>query len=188
MALSNPKPWTYELYSLLPEDGKRHEIIDGEHYVTPAPRTRHQKIVAEILFALKAVADTRDLGTVLTAPCDLYFTETDNVQPDVFFISNERRAIIKELRVEGAPDLVVEILSPSTRRRDEVLKRDLYERFEVPEYWIVDPELETVKIFRLSDEGGFDEPKTIARERGESLETPLLPGLTLSLETLFLSD
>ena len=83
MAVPSPKPWTYELYALLPEDGRRHEIIDGEHYVTPAPSTRHQKIVHRLAFELELALRAGGSGQILTAPCDVYFTEMDNVQPDV---------------------------------------------------------------------------------------------------------
>jgi len=185
MATANPRPWTYELYALLPEDGRRHEIIGGEHYVTPSPDVRHQRVVAEVAFALTSVVKSGGQGVVLTAPCDVFLSETDTVQPDVLYISRERSAIMTETKIQGAPDLVVEVLSPSTRRRDEILKRDLYERFGVVEYWIVDPELETVKVWRRLSGAGFDEPLLCEGARMHRLTTPLLPELALDVATLF---
>lgn len=185
MVIPNARPWTYENYALLPEDGKRHEIIDGEHYVTPAPTVRHQRIVRQLILSLAAGAAAQRTGEVLSAPCDVLLTETDIVQPDVLFISGNRSHIVTEENVQGAPDLVVEVLSESTRKRDERLKRDLYERFGVREYWVVDPDLETVKIYRQAEDSGFGPSKILEHDKGALLETPLLPGLELPLATLF---
>jgi len=187
MATPSPRPWTYEEYCLLPEDGNRYEIIDGELFMTPAPKVRHQDLVLSLSIALAAV--TPKGGRLLNAPCDVYLTETNNVQPDVLYIAPDRALIVTEANVQGAPSLVVEILSASTRKQDEVLKRNLYERFGVQEYWIVDPELDAVKVYRMDSESRvFGEPEILSAEKDHRLSTQLLPGLDLSLSDLLATE
>src|SRR5436305_1778740 len=139
MALPDPSPGfcklSYGDYVLIPEDGRRHEILDGEHCVTPAPLTRHQRVSARLHGNLEPFVFERQLGLVLAAPTDVLLSPHDVAQPDLLFISKARMEIVAEENVQGAPDLVVEILSERTRRRDERLKHDLYERFGVQEYW-----------------------------------------------------
>src|SRR5438128_3226950 len=142
---------TYEDFLLFPDDGKRHELIDGEHYVTPSPKTKHQRVSGNLFAALHNHVHPRRAGQLLAAPMDVLLSDTDVVEPDLLFISAARSSIITEPNIQGAPDLVVEILSEGTRKTDEITKRKLYERFGVTEYWVVDPELETVKVYRLSD-------------------------------------
>src|SRR5262249_7140524 len=130
---------TYEDYLQLPEDGKRHELIDGEHYVTPTPIRKHQAISFNLTGALWSYLQQHAVGRVFAAPFDVIFSNFDVVEPDLLFISNERLAQIETSPwVKGAPDLVVEIGSPGTRKRDETIKKRLYERFGVKEYWIID--------------------------------------------------
>jgi len=176
--------FTYEDYLLIPEDGKRHELIDGEEYVSPAPKTRHQRIVFRLSGFLFAYLRRTGRGEALAAPVDVLFSETDVVQPDVLFISSERLGMIQEHGVVGAPDLVVEVLSEGSRRHDEVRKRKLYERYGIQEYWIVDPELETLKVYRMTA-SGYVRQDELSREGGATLSSPLLPGFDLSLEELF---
>lgn len=176
--------FTYEDYLLFPEDGHRHEIIDGEHRVTPAPTTKHQRISRKFLVALSNFLNRTRLGEVFDAPCDVVLSDLDIVQPDLLFISAARASIVTERNVQGAPDLIVEILSETSRKMDETLKRKLYERSGVQEYWIVDPELERVKVFRLGP-AGYGQPTELMLERQDGLTTPLLPGLTLALAELF---
>ena len=174
---------TYDDYLHLPPDGKRHEIIDGEHYVTPAPSRRHQRISRRLVTALDNYLRDHPLGEVLNAPLDVILSDFDVVQPDVVFVSHERDDIADDA-VRVAPDIAIEILSASTRRTDEVAKRKLFERVGVREYWIVDPELDLVKIYRR--EGGkFVRVGECSREQGEAVETPLLPGVQITLEELF---
>jgi Uma2 family endonuclease len=186
--MSSPSPsslkLTYEDYALFPEDGRRHELVDGEHCVSPAPTLRHQTIVANLLFALRLYLRSRPAGQVFTAPADVVLSVNDTVQPDLLFISNARAAILGDKNVQGAPDLVVEIVSDTTRRMDEITKRKLYERFGVTEYWVVDPALETVKIYRR---GGdlFQVPAELTLESRPTLTTPLLPGLGIPLAEIF---
>lgn len=186
--MSSPSPsslkLTYEDYALFPEDGRRHELIDGEHCVSPAPSLRHQAIMANLLFALRLYLRSCPSGQVFTAPTDVVLSANDTVQPDVLFVSNERAGILGEKNVQGAPDLMVEILSETTRRMDEVTKRKLYERFGVAEYWVVDPALETVKIYRREGDF-FQSPTTLSLEAEDALATPLLPALEIPLTDLF---
>ncbi len=175
---------TYEDYVLFPDDGKRHEIIEGDHYVTPAPKTKHQRVSCNLAVALGSFVKQRGLGLVLTAPCDVILSEDNIVQPDLLFVSNNLAGIVTEDNIQGAPELIIEIVSETTRRRDEVTKRKLYERFGVQEYWIVDPNLETVKIYR-QEQRGYGRPLELAKETNDALTTELLPGFSLALAELF---
>lgn len=141
---------TYEDYAALPNDGNRYEILEGELAVTPAPSTKHQIALANLFKILSRHIDNRNLGTLLFAPLDLILETSSVLQPDLLFVSKTRRNIITERAVEGAPDLVVEVLSPTTSRTDRVTKAQIYARHKVPAYWIVDPELETVEIYLLN--------------------------------------
>jgi Uma2 family endonuclease len=174
---------TYDDYVLIPDDGQRHEIIDGEHYVSAAPFIRHQRLVRKLIQRLSPV-DEQGLGEVFPAPCDLVFSRYDIVQPDLLFISRERLQILTEKNVQGVPDLVIEILSEGTRRLDEEIKFDLYERFGVLEYWILDPVLRTARIYRLKDRR-FHLAAELSAESGDVLTSPLLPGLQIPMAGIF---
>jgi Uma2 family endonuclease len=177
--------FTYDEYCAFPEDGKRHELIDGDHYVTPAPLTKHQRIVANLHRLIGPVVHEHSLGTVLFAPVDVLLSHVDVVQPDFLFVSKARTVIITESNIQGAPDLVVEILSESTRKNDEGIKRLLYERAQVQEYWIIDPVAETIKIYRLHD-GHYATPDEVtSTSPTTALTTPILPGLSISLSEIF---
>src|SRR2546425_684946 len=175
---------TYEDYLHFPDDGKRHELIDGEHYVTPSPKTKHQQVSANLVFLLHQHVRATRAGQVFAARLDVLLSETDVVEPDLLFVSGARSAIITEANIQGAPDLVVEILSESTRKTDEIIKRKLYERFGVTEYWVVDPELETVKVYQLSDRR-YVRAAELSTEAGDTLSTPLLPELRIPLAEIF---
>jgi Uma2 family endonuclease len=175
---------TYDDFLLCPDDGKRHELIDGEHYVTPAPNIRHQQLLKRLLVRIDNWLAQHPLGEVFCAPLDVRFSKFDVVEPDVLYVSNQRRAILEVQFASGAPDLVVEIGSPSTRRRDETIKRRLYEQFNVSEYWIVDPETDAIRIHRRTGER-FAKPIKLSRENSDVLTTPLLPGLEIPLASLF---
>ncbi len=186
MAIRDIVPYklTYEDYILFPEGGQRHEILDGEHYVTPAPTPGHQGVSSNLHLKLGPFAREYRLGIVLYAPIDVLLSEHDIAQPDLLFISNERAGILQNANVVGAPDLVIEILSDSTRRRDETLKRDLYERFGVLEYWLVDPLRRSVEVLRRSG-AGFLAPLRLSATAGDILTTPLLPGLEIRVSEIF---
>lgn len=141
---------TYEDYVLLPEDGKIHEIIDGEHYMTPAPETYHQTLSRRIQFQLYEQIEERGLGLVFNAPTDVQLSETDIVQPDLLVILATRKSIISPKKVIGPPDLIIEILSEATGSKDRKLKLDLYQKAGVPEYWLVDPESQRIEVQRLT--------------------------------------
>lgn len=175
---------TVEDYELFPDDGQRHELIDGEHVVTAAPVVHHQRVLVRLVALLHVFVEEHSLGEILPAPTDVVLSRHDVVQPDVLFVSNARSAIVTR-RIEGAPDLAVEVLSPSSRRTDEVLKRRRYEVFGVTELWIVDPEIDVVRVYRRESPERFGRPLELAAERGDMLATPLLPGLTLDLGRLF---
>ena len=175
---------TYEDFLLFPDDGKRHEIIDGEHFVTPSANVRHQRMLRELYDAVTAAVRAGGLGEVFFAPLDVVFTRHDVVEPDLIFVSTARAGIVTAPNLQGAPDLVVEVLSPSNLRHDEVRKRDLYDRGGAAEYWIVDPEADTVKVYRREGEA-FARPLLLAAASGDRLTSPLLPGLALSLVELF---
>ena len=183
-AQSHKVKFTYEDYLLFPEDGKRHELIDGEHYMTPAPSTKHQKVSRNLFSLLHTHVQSKKAGEVFYAPTDVVFSDLDVVQPDLVFISSAKSSIITEKNIQGAPDLVIEIISETTRKTDEVIKRKLYEHYGVQEYWVVDPELETVKVYRM-DQQRYTRVAELAHETGDSLTTPLLPHLTISLTEIF---
>ena len=142
---------TYDDYLLFPDDGKRHELIDGEHYVTPSPNLRHQTIAGRLYLTIGTWLRAHPSGRVFFAPLDVIFSRFDVVEPDLLYVSNERAPeLLSGDYVTGAPDLVIEIGSPSTRHRDETIKRRLYERSNVTEYWIVDPDIDVIRVYLSS--------------------------------------
>jgi Uma2 family endonuclease len=175
---------TYDDFLLFPDDGKRHELIDGEHYVTPAPNARHQLILGNLYFLIRAGLEDHPVGQAFLSPVDVVFTSFDVVEPDLLFISRERAAIVGIENVTGAPDVVVEIGSTSTRRRDETIKLRLYERAGVAEYWIVDPDLEVVWVYS-NREGQFGRPVELRTEASGMLTSPHLEGLEIPLRRIF---
>lgn len=187
MALRDPvhRKLTYEDYLLFPEDGYRHEILDGEHFVTAAPNLWHQSIVVELTSWIAPFVRRHRLGRLYVAPADVLLGEHDVVQPDLLFVSQARAQIITEMNVQGAPDLVIEVLSPSTRRRDEGLKLERYEILGVQEYWIVDPARDAALIFRRTGEG-LQAVADLTATGGDMLTSPLFPGLEIPLAEIFL--
>ena len=142
----------YPEYALIPDDGRRHEVIDGEHIVNPAPNLDHQRLSRKIQFQLYAQIELQGLGEVFDAPCDLQLSQWDIVQPDLVVILKHKQAIITRSRVRGAPDLVVEIMSPSSEHNDRVRKLELYRKSAVPEYWVVDPGQHVIEQYILRDD------------------------------------
>ena len=147
--------WTYEDLRLMPDDGQRYEVIDGDLLVTPAPTTTHQTLSKRIQFALMQQIELRGLGQVFNAPVDLIFSRLRTVQPDLLVVRTERTNFITERGIETAPDLVVEILSPSTEQTDRERKAKLYASEGVREYWIVDAAQRCIEIYGLA-ESGYD--------------------------------
>jgi Uma2 family endonuclease len=176
---------TYDDYVQFPEDGKRHELIDGEHVVTPTPNRKHQAVSGNLLGLIWSHLQQHPVGRVFSAPFDVILSNFDIVEPDLLYISRQRFAEIETSPwVKGAPNLVVEIGSPATRKRDATVKRRLYEGFGVEEYWLVDPELDTIDVYRSVD-GRYQRTSQLTAEQGDVLTTPLLPGLELPLVKIF---
>lgn len=144
--------FTYEDYLQFPDDGKRFEIIDGELFMSPSPLTKHQQTLLDLAYGIESHLKKVRSGKLFVAPVDVVFSETDVVQPDILFVSNSRTSIITEKNITGAPDFIIEILSPSNSIMDLKRKRSLYERSGVKEYWIVDPGKETIQKLILQDQ------------------------------------
>ena len=175
---------TYDDFVLFPDDGKRHEIIDGVHYVTPSPRLIHQQLLGRLHLAIATfLEDRQGVGEVFLSPLDTIFTPWDIVEPDLMFVAGDQRSILTEKNIQGAPALVVEILSPGTRRRDQGIKRQLFDRGGVREYWLVDPQSQEVTSHRRAADGSFPRVERLGRD--ETLTTPLLPCFSLALDKLF---
>ena len=176
---------TYDDFVHFPDDGNRHELIDGEHYVTPSPNTRHQRISGNLFLLIGTWLECHPIGQVFYAPYDVVFSEFDVVEPDLLYLSNERAAqVLTPLHAKGVPELVIEIGSKGTRKRDETIKRRLYERAGVSEYWLVDPVSDAIRVYRRENDR-FGRPIELSREAGDVLTTPLLPGLALPLARIF---
>jgi Uma2 family endonuclease len=139
---------TYEDLLLVPDDGLRHELIDGVHYVTASPVTRHQRILRRLAVAIENWLTAHPGGEMFFAPLDVVLTRFDVVVPDLIYISTERSDGLGARGMFAAPDLAVEILSPSTRKRDRLLKRRLYEREGITEYWLIDPTRGAIPLTR----------------------------------------
>lgn len=174
--------FTYEDYQHTPDD-QRYELLDGELIMAPAPNVGHQRIGTQLGWRLAQFVTERGLGEVLFAPCDVVLSNTDVVQPDLLFVSHERaHLLLGGTNVLGAPDLVVEILSPSTAGRDRTLKRALYAKHGVREYWLVGPDARTVTVLRL--DGGAFEVVGLYGE-GQTLTSPTLEGFAVDLNEIF---
>ena len=179
-----PEPrlkFTVKDYMSTPDD-KRYQLLDGEMILMPSPVTKHQDIVARIFLALNQFVHDHSHGRVFFAPLDVVLSNHDVAQPDVLFVSNARSAIITEANIQGAPDLVVEILSPGTLVYDRGYKQALYGRHGVQEYWLVDPDAETVEVLTLGDQGLT--PLATYR-RGDLIASHLLEGLALEMNQVF---
>ncbi|HET9227998.1 MAG TPA: Uma2 family endonuclease [Thermoanaerobaculia bacterium] len=176
---------TYEDYLLFPEDRNRHEILDGEHHVTAAPYPGHQRVVVQLTWWIAPFARQHRLGRFYVAPVDVLLGRHDVVQPDLLFISNASTKILTEKNVQGAPDLVVEVLSDSTRKRDEGIKLERYGLLGVQEYWVVDPKHSEARIYRRVGEDLRQSAELSAASR-DFLTSPFFPGLEIPLSEIFL--
>jgi len=166
-AKSTRQRWTYSEFARLPSEGStRHEIIDGELCVTQSPTGRHQRIVTDMVTLLNVFVRSNDLGEVFVSPLDVLFAEGDYLEPDILLVRNDRTHLVTDRGVEGPPDLVVEVLSPSTAARDRGIKLERYRLYGVGEYWVVDPDGRTVEIWKLA----------------ESAEAPLVLGAADTLD------
>jgi Uma2 family endonuclease len=169
--------FTYEDLEQFPDDGKRREIIGGELHTMPSPNPKHQDIVGNFFVEIKLFLRAHPLGRVFVAPLDVIFHIDDVIIPDVMFVSKERQDLISRRGVEGAPDLVIEVISPSSVKRDLEVKRKLCQREGVVVYIAVDPDREQVY--------GWDGDKSFVLGKGETLTCSVLPGFELLVDKLF---
>jgi Uma2 family endonuclease len=175
---------TYEDYLHLPNDGRRYEILEGELFVSPAPKTRHQIIATNLAETLNRQVRKHKLGRVLVAPTDVVLSRTDVAQPDLLFISSQRLKILTEQNVQGAPDLIVEILCEFTEEQDRTLKMQIYARHGVREYWLIDPDREVVEVYELDAKlRTFLHRATYQQD--ETMSSTLFPKLTVKLSALW---
>ena len=179
MATSRPLKTVDDFMAL--GDQVRAELIAGEIYMSPSPSSQHQSIAGNLYVALRSAARRARGEAVFIAPLDVHLPSGDIVQPDVMFVSAQRRGIVQEW-IRGAPDLLIEIVSPSHAERDRIVKRELYARNRVPEYWLVDGTTRTLE--RFVDDAGTYTAAGYYRE-GDTLETPLLPALQLPIVEIF---
>lgn len=174
--------FTYEDLLDIPPDRNRYEIVDGELFVTAVPAPLHQIIVGNLYGELRTHVRKHGLGVVFVAPCDIVFTESTVLEPDLFFVSSSRLHIIGEKNLSGPPDLVVEVMSESTRRLDRKIKPKKYAEYGVPEFWLIDPEGELIEIFRLKN----GEYELVGRLGfSQMLTSPLFHGLSLPVASLW---
>ncbi len=173
---------TAEEYYQLPEGPPYFQLIDGELFMSPSPHFFHQEIILNIASLIREYLRKHPIGKVVVAPSDVEFDKDNIFQPDVFFISKERLGIVDNHGAKGAPDLVIEVISGSTGRLDLGPKKTIYAQKGVLEYWVVLPETREVEVYRLPESA--DRPALKLAE-GETLTTPLLPGLELPLAEIF---
>ena len=177
--------FNYQDYLQLSDD-KRYEIIDGELFMVPSPNESHQNILGYIFNCIFNYTRKTKLGSVYCAPFDVLFSEADIVQPDIIFVANKNKNIITKNNIQGAPDLLIEILSSGTSRRDLGVKKKLYAKNGVREYWIVDPAQETVEVFNLK-EGVFLGKSYRAGEAGQTsrLSSSVIQGFDIEVKEIF---
>lgn len=173
---------TYDDYCELPNDRNRYEILDGELSVTPAPRINHQRISNRLHRVLDDHVIANRLGEIFVAPTDLILAPTTVVQPDLIFIATDRAHIVTERGIEGAPTLVTEILSPTTQRTDRVAKAQLYAKYGVSNYWLIDPGQHTFEAYELA---GDHYVIIESMKNQDEFHPSLFPGLTIRLADLW---
>lgn len=175
------KRYTYDDYCKLPDD-ERVELINGALLMSPAPNWQHQSISGKLFYLLYSYVTKRKLGKVSAAPTDVFLSDFDVVQPDILFVAKNRLNIIGEPCVKSSPDFVIEILSPPHEARDTVEKKQLYEKYRIPEYWIVDPKTKSVTVFLLDGKLRYTE-KTYQQK--DVLKSRMVRGFKLRVRDLF---
>ena len=178
--IQSPRRWTYAEYCRIPADRKRHQIVDGRHFVSPAPSLRHQEVAGRLYVALVSAIEQKRRGRVFIAPVDVHLAPGTIVQPDLVVFGTRRPSRIGTKKITGAPDLLVEILSPSHRTFDTVLKRERYERAGVRELWLFDPDSDSLVQLVLR-RGRYVEVAT----DGPIVRLLALRGITIDLRKIF---
>lgn len=175
-------PLTYDDLDVIPQQraGDRHELFEGKLVVTPSPAPPHQRAAGRVYRSFAHQVDADDLGEVFIAPIDVVFAPKVVAVPDVVFVRRERLGIVGAKAIDGVPDLIVEVLSPSTRRRDLGAKKALYARFGVPEYWTLDLTRQAVAVYVLGD-GRY---RCLDRAAG-TLRSTVIPELHVEVASLF---
>lgn len=176
-----------QLWALFPDETHvRHELIDGVHFVTPTPITRHQVLVSRLWYELESYLRANSaIGQVFGVPLDCVLSVHDVVEPDIILITHDQLGVLTEKNVQGAPALVVEVLSPSTRKRDVGIKRQLFDRSGVREYWIVDGTLNRIEVYRRGKDAALTVAEKLEANAAGTLTTPILPDFELRLLPLF---
>ncbi len=188
-ALTQPKAkaqrhWTYdEIVAELPETHQPIELWNGEIIMSPAPHPNHQRIVGRFYKSLDQFVGKRGLGEVLVSPCDVVLTQKRVVQPDVLFISKARLGIVKNY-VDGVPDLAMEVISEASWQRDRIQKKALYEQSGLLEYWIIDPDSQTIEVFALVKSAFQLHSRAVGAQMAKS---KLLAGFSLAFRDLLLT-
>ena len=176
---------TYEDYRNAPEsERERYELFEGELVMVPSPSFKHQLILGNLVDLLRKFVSENDLGMVLFAPLDVILSDDTVLQPDMLFVAKERASIAVKEGIRGAPDLVIEILSEATAKRDRTYKKALYARYGVKEYWLADPDTKTIEVLALHKQG-FEQVAVYTREENPLLRSPLLPNLSIDLSEVF---
>jgi Uma2 family endonuclease len=173
--------FSYQDYRMLPED-IRYEILDGELCLVSSPNTKHQRVSKKLLVALARQVEERNLGEIFVAPYDVILSDDNIVQPDILFIAGGRVGLVGELNLRGAPDLVIEILSTGSRKKDLETKKKIYARFGIGEFWIVNPDAETIEV-QIWSEIGYLRHAVYAKSK--CLSSPLLPSVRVPLRDIF---
>lgn len=179
---------TYDdLVAMFPDDdGVHRELIGGEIFVTPSPATQHERLLRRLVLSLGNHLEVHpEQGEVFMSRFDVVMSPHDVVEPDLLVVLGDQAEILNDKNIRGTPGLIVEILSPSTQKRDQTLKRQLFDREGVREYWTVDPKRNAITIYRRAADGSFPPAATIASGTGETLTTNLLPGWSLAVDQLF---
>lgn len=173
---------TYSNYKDFPEDGKRYEILEGRLLMVPSPFTPHQRISGKLYRHLSNYVEKNNLGEVFHPPYDVVLSELNVVQPDIIYVSKENSNIITEENIKGVPDLVIEIVSKTSRKNDETTKKMIYARSNIKEYWIVYPESKTINVFTKPEQGYVLWKEFLTTD---TLSTPTFPDIKLDIAKIF---
>ena len=168
--------WTYEMYAALPDDGHLYEVVQGVLMMSPDPEIAHQGIIQRISRYLDEQIFSTNRGLVFTGPADVVLASQKVVQPDVLILLENHLDRLKEKRIEGAPDLVVEVISPASLTYDRLVKHNLYEQGGIPEYWLVNPKEQSIEVFVLE----MDRYRSLGSFRNEQIvQSRLIPNETI---------